>query len=116
MDYTVSTRFIRISPRKIRPVVRLLKNLDVDKAMDLMYFTVKGGTPEIYKTLKSAKINAMKKNPAIKTLYIKSIKVDSGPSLKRWKAISRGRASSILKRTSHLTVVLTDILPPGGKN
>jgi len=113
MEFKVVSKYLRVSPRKVRPVIKNLRNRPVDEAMSLMDYTVRGSSRDIFKALKSARANAMLKNPDIKKLWVSSILVDSGPQLKRWKAISRGRASKILKRTSHLTVVLTDT-PPGG--
>lgn len=115
MEFKVVSKYLRVSPRKVRPVIKNLRNRTVDEAMSLMHFTVRGSSRDIFKALKSARSNAMLKNPDIKSLWVHSIVVDSGPQLKRWKAISRGRASKILKRTSHLTVVLTDAAPGGRK-
>jgi large subunit ribosomal protein L22 len=115
MEYKVTSRYLRVSPRKVRPVIRQLVALDVERASALMKFTVRGSSPDILKALQSARANARRQNPESGPLFVKSITVDSGPTLKRWKAISRGRGSKILKRTSHLTVVLTDTKPSGGK-
>jgi large subunit ribosomal protein L22 len=114
MDFKVRTKYLRMSPRKVRPVIKNLPRMEVDEAMNLMKFTTRGIAKDIYKSLKSARSNALVKNPDLKKLFIKEIVVDSGPTFKRWKSISRGRASKILKRTSHLTVVITDT-PAGGK-
>jgi large subunit ribosomal protein L22 len=115
MEFKVVSKYLRVSPRKVRPVIRTLRGRTVDEAMSLMSFTVRGSSRDIFKALKSARANALLKNPDIKKLWVSRIVADAGPQLKRWKAISRGRASKILKRTSHLTVVLTDAAPGGQK-
>jgi large subunit ribosomal protein L22 len=89
--------------------------MEVSQAMNLMKFVKRGASLDVYKTLKSGKANALVKYPDVKELFIKKIVCDNGPQLKRWKAISRGRASKILKRTTHLTVVLTDVISKGGE-
>jgi large subunit ribosomal protein L22 len=108
MDFKVVTKYIRMSPRKVRPVLHHLVAMDVSHAMNVMKYTKRGIALDVYKALKSAKANAVIKNPDVKTLWVKKLSVDSGPTLKRFKSISRGRASKILKRTSHLTLVITD--------
>ncbi len=115
MEVKVVNKYIRMSPRKVRPVIKQLSNMEVSQAMNLMKFVKRGVSLDVYKTLKSGKANAQVINPDIKELYIKKIAVDSGPQLKRWKSISRGRASKILKRTTHLTVVLSDQISKGGR-
>jgi large subunit ribosomal protein L22 len=114
MDYTVVTKYLRMSSRKVRPVIHNLKNTEVKAAMDMMRYTKRGIALDVYKALKSAQANALIQNPDAKGLWVKNIVVDNGPQFKRYKSISRGRASKILKRTSHLTVVITDTPSAGG--
>ncbi len=115
MEVKVVNKYIRMSARKVRPVIHQLSNMEVTDAMNLMKFVKRGVSLDVYKTLKSGKANATVINPDIKNLYIKKIVADNGPQLKRWKSISRGRASKILKRTTHLTVVLSDQISKGGR-
>ena len=115
MEVKVVNKYIRMSARKVRPVIKQLKDMEVTAAMNMMKFVKRGVSLDVYKTLKSGKANATVTNPDVKTLYVKTILVDNGPQLKRWKSISRGRASKILKRTSHLTVVLSDTISKGGR-
>jgi len=108
MEVKVVSKFIRVSPRKARPLVRELQGLEVDKAIQMAKFVHRGISEPVYKILQSAKANATIKNPDIKKMFVKKLVVDSGPTLKRMHPISRGRAGKILKRTCHLTVVLSD--------
>lgn len=108
MDFKVVCKYLRVSPRKARPLARELRGLEVTRAMQTVRFVHRGISDQIYKALKSAKANAAVVNPDIKDLYVKNVTVDSGPTLKRWHPVSRGRANRILKRTCHLCVIISD--------
>ncbi|NOY35339.1 MAG: 50S ribosomal protein L22 [bacterium] len=101
----------RIAPRKARLVAGLVRGKKVDEALAQLMFLGKRSAPAIAKLLKSALSNA-KNNHKIDTektnLYIKEIKVDEGPSYKRWKPVWRGMAHPFKRRTSHITVVLSE--------
>ena len=106
------TKYTRISPRKVRQVVDLIRGKSVEDAMNLLHFTVKGGADPVEKTLRSAVANAMNKEEAAKLdaedLFIKEIKVDEGPTMRRYNPGPMGRASLIRKRSCHITVVVSD--------
>lgn len=98
----------RASPRKVRVVANLIKGKKVGEAMAQLGFLAKRPASPIAKLLKSA-INNAKNNFKIKdesVLVVKSIAVNPGPVLKRHRPRSRGMANQILKRTSHVTIVL----------
>lgn len=101
---------MRIAPRKMRLVADQIRGRRVDQALTVLEYSLKGSAKPIEKTLRSALANLMNKDEAKKVntndIYIKSITVDEGPTLKRFMPRAMGRASSILKRTSHLTIVL----------
>lgn len=98
---------IRISPTKVRLVTDKIKKMKPQNALDVLGFIPNASAKPLKKVLASAIANA-KNNHGIKedTLFIKEIVVNKGPAFKRYRAIARGRAHSILKRTSHIRVVL----------
>lgn len=104
-------RFIRVSPRKMRQVVDVIRGKSVDQALAILANLNKSAAALAEDVLKSAISNA-RNNPDIKdeALYISRMMVDGGPTLKRFRAASMGRASTILHRTSHITVEL-DLVP-----
>lgn len=105
-------RHLRISPRKVRLVTDLIKGLDVKKAQKQLEFSPKGVATPILKLLNSAIANARHNaNLDENNLYISSILVDPGPTLKRWMPRAMGRATSIMKRTSHITISLEERIP-----
>jgi large subunit ribosomal protein L22 len=105
-------RYARISPFKVREVTREIQGLPVSAALDLLSFTPKKAALLIGKTLKSAVANAENNaNLKVDGLVVKEAVVGEGPSLKRIMARARGSASGIIKRTSHIRIVLTDEIP-----
>ncbi|MDH3555031.1 MAG: 50S ribosomal protein L22 [Syntrophobacteria bacterium] len=109
MEVRAVTRYVRISPRKARLVTELIKGKPVEEALTILRFVPKKAARLVDKTLRSALANA-EQNPNIDvdTLYIKRIFVDGGPTMKRWRARAMGRATKILKRSSHITVILDE--------
>jgi large subunit ribosomal protein L22 len=109
MEVKAITRYVRISPRKARLVTELIKGKPVEEALTILRFVPKKAASLVDKTLRSALANA-EQNPNIDvdTLYIKRIFVDGGPTMKRWRARAMGRATKIIKRTSHITVILDE--------
>jgi large subunit ribosomal protein L22 len=109
MEAKAVAKYIRVSPQKARLVVDLVRGKKIDEAKKILQFTRKYSAGIINKVLKSAVANA-KQNPNIdeSILYVKDIFVDQGPSLKRWRARAQGRAASIKKRMSHITIILDE--------
>src|SRR5437868_7818154 len=102
-------KYARISPFKVREVTREIQGLPVSAALDVLAFTPKKAAFLIGKTLKSAVANAENNaNLKVDGLVVKEAVVGEGPTLKRIMARARGSASGILKRTSHIRIVLTD--------
>jgi len=99
-------RFIRVAPRKVRQVIDLIKGQAVSNSLTTLAYTNKGPTPHIRKVLNSAVSNAKQKGFTEDQLVISRITADEGPMWKRFRAGSFGRATPILKRTTHLTVEL----------
>ena len=102
-------RYARISPFKVREVTRAIQGLPVSAALDILAFTPKKAAVLIGKTLKSAVANAENNaNLKVDGLVVKEAVVGEGPTIKRMMARARGSGSGILKRTSHIRIVLTD--------
>jgi len=87
----------------------LVRGKAVSEALTILRFTPKKGARLVNKTLRSAVANAENvRTVDMESLYVKTITVDVGPTLKRWRPRAMGRANRIIKRTSHVTVVLSD--------
>lgn len=102
-------KYIRMSPRKLRLIAKAVVKLDPSEALVHLKFTTKNAADPLSKVIKSALANA-KTNFGAKpeNLRFKEIQVMEGPTYKRWRAVSRGMAHSIMKRTSHIKVVLEE--------
>lgn len=100
-------RTARISPQKARLVADQVRGMPVDRALGLLQFSDKKAAHMIYKVVFSAVSNAENNLGAdIDELKVKTIMVDEGPTLKRFMARAKGRGTRILKRTSHITVIV----------
>jgi large subunit ribosomal protein L22 len=109
MEAKAVARYIRISPQKARLVADVVRGLEVDKAITTLRFMPKKGAQILRKVIESAVANASQSQEIdVDTLYVKTIFIDGGPTLKRIRPRAMGRASRILKRTSHITVVLDE--------
>jgi large subunit ribosomal protein L22 len=109
MDIIAKSNSIRVSPRKIRLVADAIRKLSLEKALIALATLKKRGSVSLEKTLKSAIANAVKNNNLQReNLVIKSIDVLDGSAFKRYHHSTRGRIHPYKKRTSHITVVLTD--------
>lgn len=110
-------KYLRIAPRKVRLVADLIRGEKFEEAQIILNFTQKKATLPISKLLNQALANALDRNLKVdkKNIYISKIFVDGGPSYKRTFPRARGRADIILKRTSHITIVLDEIEKRAGK-
>lgn len=101
-------RYVRIAPRKVRVVMDLIRGKDVREALAILRYTPKAASGVIEKVLKSAVANA-EHNYDMNgdDLYVAACYVDQGPTLKRIHPRSRGQAFKILKRSSHVTVIVS---------
>jgi ribosomal protein L22 len=105
-----SARYLRASPRKVRLVADQVRGLTVPEARTLLDFSARGAARDVGKLIASAAANAENNHELIADdLRIAEIHVDEGPTLKRWRARARGRATRIDKRTSHVSVALTPV-------
>lgn len=113
-------RYARISPRKIRPVIQLVKGKKPDEAIAILFSVKKKASVYLIELIKSAVVNAQR-IPGIELsdLRVSRIVADGGPQMKRFRAGSMGRAGQIRKRTSHITVELdsaTSVVSEMGKH
>jgi large subunit ribosomal protein L22 len=109
MEVSSHYRYARISPLKARDVAREIQGMPVSVALDVLSFTPRKAAHLIGKTLKSALANAENNHElAVDGLVVKEAVVNSGPVFKRYKPRARGSAGPIRKRTSHISIVLTD--------
>lgn len=110
MEFIAQSKSVKISPRKVRLVVDLLRNLSVDKALEALLVTRKRASLVIEKTLKSALANAAH-NAGVsqEALFIDRIEVSEGPALKRYHPSSRGRVHPYKKRSSHIKIILKEV-------
>ena len=100
---------VRLSPQKAKLVVDLVRGKSVSEALDILAFTNKSSAPVVSKLVKSAAANAVNNQKMDEaSLYIKEIWVCPGKTLKRFMPRAKGSASRILKRTSHINVVVSD--------
>jgi len=109
MEAIAKHKFARGSAQKARLVVDQIRGLHVEKALEILTFSNKSAAVLVKKVLNSAIANAEHNDGAdIDELFVKTIMVDDGPTMKRIKPRAKGRADRILKRTSHITVVVAD--------
>ncbi len=102
-----SVRSVRVAPNKVRFVLDLIRGRHVDEARRVLQFTPKAAAPLILKVLNSAAANAENTyNADPGTLFVAQCWADEGPTMKRWMPRAQGRAYKILKRTSHITIVV----------
>ncbi|MBN1351451.1 50S ribosomal protein L22 [candidate division KSB1 bacterium] len=112
MKSKVSAKWIRMSPRKVRRVADLIRGKQVDEALNILHFSPKAASVPLEKALRSAIANLMniedKSKVRSEDLFVDEARVDQGITLKRIRAASMGRAMRIRKRTSHITLVVSD--------
>jgi large subunit ribosomal protein L22 len=116
MEVQASVKHLRMSPRKARLVIDVIRKMPVETALDQLRFVNKLAAEPITKLLKSAIANGVNTyDLAENNLYIKEIRSDEGVMLKRWMPRAHGRATSIRKRGCHISVVLAEIKESGQK-
>jgi large subunit ribosomal protein L22 len=109
MEARAVGKYIRISPQKARLVADVVRGMGVDKALTTLRFMPKKGAGILRKVIESAVANATQdEHIDVDNLFIKKIFIDGGPSLKRISPRAMGRATGIIKRSSHITVVLDE--------
>ncbi len=102
-------RYLRTSPTKVREVLGLIRGLEVDEARHVLRFSERGPAVDVLKVLNSAVANAENNHElSADELRVEKAYVDEGPTLKRYRPRALGRATRIRKRTSHMTIYLTN--------
>ena len=109
MEVTAVAKNVRLTPRKVRLVLDLVRGKDVKEALAILKFTPRNTAPVVSKLIKSAVANATNNHQMNEEkLYVKTIYADEARVLKRWMPRAKGSASQILKRSSHITVVVDE--------
>ena len=109
MEAKAVAKHVRIAPRKVRVVLNLIRGKSVDEALAILRFTPKRAAPVIGKVVQSAAANAENNlDLSARDLYVASAYADEGPTMKRFQPRQRGQAFPIMKRTSHITVVVSE--------
>ena len=109
MEAPAKATFVRIAPRKVQIVLDLIRNKPADEAMAILKYTPKAACEPLAKLLKSAMANAENNfDMDVSRLYVAECAVSQGPTLKRIRPRSKGRAYRINKKTSHITLVLRE--------
>ena len=109
METRAVAKYIRVSPQKARLVADGIRGMKADTAVTTLRFMPKKAARILRKVLESAVANADQRDSVdVDTLYVKEITIDGGPMLKRFSPRAQGRATRILKRTSHITVVVDE--------
>ncbi len=109
METRAVAKYIRISPRKLKPICDLVRGKNANEAMAILNFTPRKGARLMAKVLQSAMSNAENNHDMnVESLYVKEVYANQGPRMKRYKAGSHGRANPRLIRTSHIGVVVAE--------
>ncbi len=109
MTSKATLKYARVSPQKARLVANMIRGRDLDQALEMLSFTPKKSAPMIKKLIESAVANAEVRygdSLDIDALYVQTITVDQGTSLRRFRPRAQGRATPVKKQTSHISVVL----------
>lgn len=109
MEAKAVAKYVRMSPIKLKPVTDLVRGKDLTEALTILKFTTGKGSQLIEKVVLSAAANAENNHDMnVDKLYVAEVYAHQGPTMKRWRAGSQGRASVILKRSSHIGVTLKE--------
>ncbi len=109
MNGKARSGYLRISPRKVRIVANQLRGKNINKAIMLLTFCQKEAAKPLLKLIRSATNNVARTGQVdVNNLFVKELRVDAGPTMKRWMPRSRGMATPLLKRTSKVIVVVEE--------
>jgi len=109
MEAKATAKYVRMSSSKLKPVTDLVRGKNLDEALTILKFTPGKGSELVEKVVQSAAANAENNHDMnVDDLYVAEINANQGPTMKRWRAGAQGRAGMILKRTSHISVVLRE--------
>ena len=113
MEAKATARFVRVSPRKARLIVDQIRGRRVEEALNVLHFNKKAAAHTVEKALRSAVANLMHKHGGDTAVppeqfIVTQASINTGATMKRWRPKSMGRAGMILKRSSHITVKVSD--------
>lgn len=108
MEYTATTKYVRVSTRKVRLVADSIRRMTPSAALTALTHTPKAAAEPLTKTISSAIANAKQKGVDGVGLKFKTIEIMGGPAMKRWNAISKGQAHAFKKRMTHIRIILED--------
>lgn len=109
MEVRAVAKYVRMSPQKVRMLIGAIKGEPVEEALDKLKFMPQKAAGILEKLVRSAVANAeQKENMDVDRLVIRNVYADQGPTMKRWRPRARGRATRILKRSAHITVILAE--------
>ena len=109
MEVRAVAKYVRTSPQKVRMIIGSIKGRPVEEAMNKLKFMPQKAAGILEKVLRSALANAeQKEDMDVDRLVVRNVYADQGPTMKRWRPRARGRATRILKRSAHITVVLAE--------
>jgi large subunit ribosomal protein L22 len=109
MEARATAKYVRVSPRKLRRSVNLIRGRHVEDARRILRLSALGPNPTVIKVLDSAVANAEQRQAIPENLMVSGAWVDDGPTLRRFRPRAYGRATKIRKRTSHVTVVVRSL-------
>lgn len=116
MQVKAKVKYLRMSPKKLRLVVDMIRGMKVEEALNALIFVDKLAKQPIIKLINSAVSNAVNNfNLQKENLYIKAIKVDMAGMLKRWQYRAHGRATPLRKKNAHILLVLEEVVPTKAK-
>lgn len=107
-EWTARHRFARIAPRKVRLLIDVIRGRRCDDAVEQLRFSPRRSARLIRDVLKSAMVSADEQEADMRSLFVKTARVDGGPYYRRWRPKDRGRAHPIAKRTSHIIVTVAE--------
>ena len=108
MEYTATTKYVRVSTRKVRLVADSIRKLTPAAAMAALSQMTNSAAIPLTKTIASAIANAKQKGVEEAVLRFKTIEIMGGPAMKRWHAVSRGQAHAFKKRMTHIRIIVED--------
>jgi large subunit ribosomal protein L22 len=106
MEAKAQARYVRVSPRKARMVLNLIRGKEVERAREILAFSDRNISEVIEKCLNSAVANAEREGLKAESLLVRTTYADEGPTLKRIRPRAKGMANRILKRSSHITIIV----------
>lgn len=109
MEAVARARYVRMSPRKVRRVLELIRGKDVNTSLAILRFTPKAAARVVEKVVQAAAANAAQRADVdVDKLYVWRCWADDGPQMKRWRPRAMGRACPIIRRSCHISVVLKE--------